>query len=519
MQHTFSVQCLQPKRIRNPYTGESLIVPCGHCKSCNLNKSQHLSLLCDLEAQVHKYVMFITLTYAPRFIPRAQLVDRIDNINEYDLVSSDGEILAESLYYSQEDKEKILNKFYNFGSVPYLRKTDLQKFLKRFRYHAKKITSERLRYFACGEYGPLHYRPHYHILLFFSSEELVQTCEQIVLASWPFGRVDVQLSRGKTSSYVAGYVNSFSTLPKIFKAKSVRPFVVHSSYLGKRFLDRQSTQIYSLPVEQVIKRSLLVGDEYREFNLFKSYYSFYFPKCKGYSAKSPRERAYSYRIYDTARKAFPTAQTPKELACLIASKAYYFGNDAFVMRHDDFIDDRDTNELLGLPFDVSSFTLDVKSSWNDLVGYFIDSDCLPTLGTEAYEKWVQRIYTELLVSRHFLYVVCDNRTMAEQNAKLKKIDEFYKSLDYLHLLDFFEQQKQYFESDLYGSEDMFEIDDNNFVPYFYQNVEYDIDMYKQSLTYRVFSSDVKKLYDDRIKHKKLNDANRIFLQDEDSINN
>lgn len=44
-----------------------------------------------------------------------------------------------------------------------LHKEDLQKFLKRLRKH---FNGDKIRYFACGEYGSEHQRPHYHIALF-----------------------------------------------------------------------------------------------------------------------------------------------------------------------------------------------------------------------------------------------------------------------------------------------------------------------------------------------------------------
>ena len=71
-------RCLDPQRVVNPYTHKTMFVPCGHCQACSLTRNNHLSLLCDLEAKCHKYCMFITLTYANRYIPRAKFVDSID---------------------------------------------------------------------------------------------------------------------------------------------------------------------------------------------------------------------------------------------------------------------------------------------------------------------------------------------------------------------------------------------------------------------------------------------------------
>lgn len=211
-------KCLHPKRITNPYTHESMVVPCGHCEACTLAKNSRYAFQCDLESYVSRHTLFITLTYANRFIPRATIVDSLERPFGNDLVDKEtGEILG-AADLSSTDIDRLLNKFYLFGDVPYLRKTDLQLFFKRFRYYvSKKLPCEKVRYFAVGEYGPVHFRPHYHILLFLQSDEALSVCSEALSQAWFFGRIDCQVSKGKCSSYVASYVNSSCTIPKVFK--------------------------------------------------------------------------------------------------------------------------------------------------------------------------------------------------------------------------------------------------------------------------------------------------------------
>ena len=135
-------------------------------------KNSRYAFQCDLESYTAKHTLFITLTYANRYIPRATFVDSLERPFGNDLVDKEtGEILGPS-DMKQEDIDRLLNKFYLFGDVPYLRKTDLQLFFKRLRYYvSKQCPSEKVRYFAVGEYGPVHFRPHYHILLFLQSDE------------------------------------------------------------------------------------------------------------------------------------------------------------------------------------------------------------------------------------------------------------------------------------------------------------------------------------------------------------
>lgn len=481
------VRCYSPRKIVNPYTGESLIVPCGHCAACALRRASFLSTWCDMESQSHKYTVFITLTYANRFVPRAKVVGSLERPYDYDLVSSDGEILS-PVGMTEEKLELFLKKLYLFGDVPYLRKEDLQKFFKRFRYYAKKTSKATVRYFACGEYGPCHFRPHYHILLFFNDDALLQVCESCVLASWPFGRVDVQTVVSTAATYVAGYVNSNIALPQVFKAPAVCPFCVHSQRLGKGVLDREREKVYQQTPDEFIKRSFVSNGKYREVTLPGSFQAFYFPKCKGYSAKSKSARIQSYRIYDTAKRAFPESSSCLGLAKEIALCNYYFPS------------------RVSSPFDIE--TRKVLDYFNEPAPENVES--------LEFSKYINRIYTELLVSQHFISFCCYGKTdYRTVEAMVDKIDTYYSRLDYLHLTSFFQSQQLFYESNLYGSDDLMSDGfDNTYYPYFYNNTQINIDDYTATPAYRLMRSESAKLAYDRIKHKKLNDMNRIFIYDD-----
>ena len=82
---------------------------------------------------------------------------------------------------------KMLDKINLNGKVPFLYYPDLQKYIKRVRKHADKKFGAKVRYYACGEYGPVHYRPHWHILFYFDSDAFSQEIEQIVCSCWRYG--------------------------------------------------------------------------------------------------------------------------------------------------------------------------------------------------------------------------------------------------------------------------------------------------------------------------------------------
>lgn len=96
-------------------------IPCGKCLGCRLERSRQWAIRCVHEAQIQeengKHNCFITLTYAPEYLP--------------------------------ED-----------GGV---HKRHFQLFMKKLR---KAWPNDRIRYLHCGEYGEKFGRPHYHALLF-----------------------------------------------------------------------------------------------------------------------------------------------------------------------------------------------------------------------------------------------------------------------------------------------------------------------------------------------------------------
>jgi hypothetical protein len=94
-----------------------VVVPCGRCMECRLQRKREWALRCEHEASLHEDNCWLTLTYDE------------DNLPER-------------------------------GS---LRKQDLSSFLKRLR---SRYGDRRFKFFGCGEYGGSFNRPHYHLLLF-----------------------------------------------------------------------------------------------------------------------------------------------------------------------------------------------------------------------------------------------------------------------------------------------------------------------------------------------------------------
>lgn len=268
LQNKLVTRCQHPRTVVNKYTHESVVVPCGCCPSCVLRRSAIQTNLLTTYSTQFRYNYFITLTYAPCFLPTLEVsvietctddiadVPCVPDINNLD-ANDDNTYLfgfrsvprsasvkvknstVERVFkdpevrfsYPMKPKElfSILDKInHNIPNrIPYVCNRDLDLFLKRLRSY---YPDEKIRYYAVSEYGPTSFRPHWHLQLFSNSERFSQTICENVSKAWSYGRCDASLSRGFSAPYVASYVNSFVALPDFYTQmpKVVRPKSFHS---------------------------------------------------------------------------------------------------------------------------------------------------------------------------------------------------------------------------------------------------------------------------------------------------
>ena len=113
---------------------EKLKLPCGQCVGCRLDYAREWANRIMLEKQYYpdEECFFLTLTYNDEHLPLA-----------YDCDPDTGEL-------------------HGCVTSP-LNPDDLRRFWMRLR---KRFSDCDIRYYACGEYGDLHYRPHYHAIVF-----------------------------------------------------------------------------------------------------------------------------------------------------------------------------------------------------------------------------------------------------------------------------------------------------------------------------------------------------------------
>ncbi len=154
-------------RPQDGYSDLPVMLPCGQCIGCRLEKSRKWAMRCMHEASLYDENCFVTLTYADEHLPR----------------------------YGSLDREAF------------------PLFMKRLR---KRFEPRRIRFYSCGEYGEESGRPHYHALFFgfdFDDKVFLRTrgdnrvyrspCLELL---WPFGLSEIGSVSFESAAYVARYV-------------------------------------------------------------------------------------------------------------------------------------------------------------------------------------------------------------------------------------------------------------------------------------------------------------------------
>lgn len=166
--------------------GEAL--PCGSCIACRIHRTREWGERIMHEIIFWDTASFVTLTYSDLHLPFS-------------------------------------------GS---LCKRDYQLFIKRLR---KVMSPKLIKYFACGEYGPQTWRPHYHAILFGVNPV---ADSDLVRDSWSSGFVTISLVNEERSRYVAGYIKDKLTgeKGKIAYEGIEAPFLCMSQGIGKRWFEQ-----------------------------------------------------------------------------------------------------------------------------------------------------------------------------------------------------------------------------------------------------------------------------------------
>ena len=146
-----------------------------------------------------------------------------------------------------------------------------------------------------------------------------------------------------------------------------------------------------------------------------------------------------------------------------------------------------------------------------LIKYFLFS--LPRLNrlSDSYNKrrildsWICSIYSQLLLSKHFLNFVCNgDYSVKVSKYYLQKIEEFYDYLEQMRLTDFYKSQQDYYGTDYVTDETLPDIE------FFYDNGDFDFEKLQRSEIYQRYVVHVNRIQHDCMKHRIQNERNMFF---------
>lgn len=475
--------CEHPKKIRTR-DGRSMVVSCGKCLSCIVQKQKSKTLVCNEQEKLYKYTHFITLTYSPEYVPKAEVLyltsEPLQGRKQYvELYDVETGLFLSSCHCSHKKVKAVVSRS-DDGFLHYARYSDVQKFLKRLRRKIeinKSYKNEKIKFYCVSEYGPRNFRPHFHILLYHNSPELAQDMAKIVHSSWSLGYNYTTLSKGHCASYVASYVNSIVSLPKVLQTSSTNPKSSHSACMAIPLSEEKFAKIYKNEPERLVRYVESNFNGIRTTSApWRSFKNYLFPKCFGYSYKSISERYRTYNVLFAVRRKYGKEKPISELAECVLSAAL-------------------SDEL----------SMSIK---NALFRQVDESYILPTLDIIK-----QRLYQ----SNHF-FLLC--KIFDVPPLKLvSNIDTFYSCLDYTNLKEQYQVLENFVRvlppseyellSKCYAYQTQFdetvEINGNYF------DGDFILSLYQDSSMYKSIVSKRKIAYQKSIKHKYLNDLNNVLL--------
>ena len=270
--------CQHRSFITNKYTGARIAVDCGQCDYCIHKRAKIASMRVKTAGSAFKHSFFVTLTFDNEHLPlmcckvlRSEYEDVVGisgdihfgheyhqyiPVSEYQCddnsalrhiffeqvqgtVPFDREIkeyvpVKDNWFLSMDAIRSFIRKSQSLDNstypaaekygldnlIPFLNYVDVQNYIKRLRKHLfKKLGSyETLHFYVVGEYGPVHFRPHFHLLLFTNSDKVAKVLRYCHDKSWNLGRSDFQRAAGGACSYVASYVNSLCSAPLLYRS-------------------------------------------------------------------------------------------------------------------------------------------------------------------------------------------------------------------------------------------------------------------------------------------------------------
>jgi hypothetical protein len=542
--------CQHRSFIANKYTGARIAVDCGQCDYCIHKKAKKASMRVKTAGSAFKYSYFVTLTYDNDHLPLMHckvLHSEYENVvgisgdiyfgdeyHQYIPVSEyrcDDNSMLRHIFFEQvqgtvpfdrEIKEYVpvkdnwflsmdaIRSFINktqavdktdypasaqYGRdnlIPFLNYVDVQNYIKRLRKHLSlKLGSyETLHFYAVGEYGPVHFRPHYHLLLFTNSNKVAEVLRYCHDKSWKLGRSDFQRSAGGASSYVASYVNSLCASPLLYRScRAFRP----RSRASLGFFEKGCTFVEDEDPYAQIEQKIdsVVNGRFYNFN--------------GVSVRSTPPMSYIRTLLPRFSSACNDDSTSiARILCAVHSTPKRIARFGFV--------DYKQDSVLSLVRTYYQY-LKVQNILTDDDKIILHAsrcltrfvNCSSDVDVESYINKLYRLFLYVYKFFRNWHLPLFGSDISAYSGRISFIIrtgiEYEKKADYESLRDAYRLRSQYSEV----SDCMFALPQNGQEVDVLQNVSCETLQLLEQLRYRSST-----FCRDMIKHKQLNDANNIF---------
>lgn len=299
--------CLDPQVIYNRYTREKVVTACRHCPSCVNQKRYEWSQRLLEESRHHRYSVFFTLsvddsnTEFVRVIDNHLILDGVDIADIRPFLNHDITYLPDGSDVTCTTPVWMYLKRRNV--LPVVDKREVQKFMKRLRWHINKdfsqindIYSNEIRYFICSEYGPLTFRPHYHGILFFDRPQIGRDLYSYLCSAWPYGNITWSFAGQEKFNYCSKYVASVDMLPSLYDVKEIKPFYLASRRPAIGCYSDNSKEAKELFFSASPTISRWTGKEYCDVPLFSALENRLFGKCVKFNSLSHSDRVILYGL-------------------------------------------------------------------------------------------------------------------------------------------------------------------------------------------------------------------------------
>lgn len=316
--------------------------------------------------------------------------------------------------------------------ITYVCRHDVTCFLKRLRKRLNKFfPNEKISYYLVSEYGPATFRAHYHLVFLTDSPSLAKILSDSVNSCWQLGFTNTTLlaSKSKAASYVASYVASSTSMPKLYQSCNfLKVFSSHSCRQTIGCFDSSISEIYENPVDNFMSTQFYSNGKLLEARPSRSDKNYFFPKIYRFSDLSVDDVAKAYKSFQVVARVFQS-ENIKYLSNRLYDFMFSLGSYGTAHTLDDY----------NLRYLSQFFYYYINFS------YVTDRETL-----------VSRISSVLSCSRTFYNRICNNNP----NTFYLRIRQLYNFYNYIIPIDiinrFYQQQVDFFDSRPLPSYDSFD---------------------------------------------------------------